>query len=369
MNLLRELVEIETVNPPGYHYEEFTSVMRERLGELGFQVELVEIPDEFLDKNYIYSPRHRGNKRVILLARNDPEPRLHFNFHYDVVPAGNGWVTDPFKLKVVEDRAYGRGTSDMKGAIASLYLALSGQDFPVEVALVPDEESGGLGTRYLVDKLRVRPRHVILGEPSFPDLYVGHFGIVRGVVRVFGKQVHASMANQGVNAFLEASRLALELQRRYSSLSLSLEGSTVLGGYVEGSTSDGMVPGTFAFSFYRSVPPKGRGPDLDHEIVDETARELGIKHEFEIKSFVPGSMTSPDSSLTRVVEACIREMGWEPRKEVAKIRYDAVFYGDIDAVNFGPGEPGQAHVANEYVDLRNVKRVSQVYSCVMRSML
>lgn len=115
MNLLRELVEIETVNPPGTHYEEFTSVMRDRFRELGFQVELVEIPDEFLDKNYIYSPRHRGNKRVILLARNDPEPRLHFNFHYDVVPAGNGWVTDPFKLKVVDDRAYGRGTSDMKG--------------------------------------------------------------------------------------------------------------------------------------------------------------------------------------------------------------------------------------------------------------
>ncbi|BCS91433.1 M20 family metallopeptidase [Metallosphaera javensis (ex Sakai et al. 2022)] len=372
-SLLRDLVELETVNPPGTNYEDFGRLIREKFEELGFQVQLIEIPDEFMDRNYIYSPRHRGNRRVIVLARNDPEPKLHFNLHYDVVPPGDGWKTHPFQLKIVEDRAYGRGTSDMKGAMVSLYSALKiFNDLPIEIAFVPDEESGGIGTKYLVEKHGVRAKNVIFGEPSFPDIYIGHFGIIRGIVKVFGKQVHASKAKEGVNAFLEASRLALEIQRRYSSKEGrdNMDEPTVnLGGYVEGSTSDGIVPGTFAFSLYRSVSPNDkRGPEFDREVVEEAVGELGIKHEFEIKSFVPGSMTNPSSHMARAMETCIKtHLGWEPRKMVANIRYDAVFYGNADAVNFGPGEPDQAHVPNEYVNLRNVEKVSLVYECIMRS--
>ena len=42
--------------------------------------------------------------------------------HLDVVPAGEGWDTDPFCLTRKGDTVYGRGVSDDKGAaVASLY--------------------------------------------------------------------------------------------------------------------------------------------------------------------------------------------------------------------------------------------------------
>lgn len=42
--------------------------------------------------------------------------------HLDIVPAGDGWHTDPFTMTRIGDRYYGRGTTDDKGpVIASLY--------------------------------------------------------------------------------------------------------------------------------------------------------------------------------------------------------------------------------------------------------
>ena len=42
--------------------------------------------------------------------------------HLDVVPAGKGWATDPFKMVIKDGKMYGRGVVDDKGsAIAALY--------------------------------------------------------------------------------------------------------------------------------------------------------------------------------------------------------------------------------------------------------
>jgi len=104
IKILSELVSFETYNPPGKDYDKIAYYLRDLFESIGFSVELIEIPEEYLDRNYIYSPRHKGNKRVIVLAKNNEEPLIHFNAHYDVVPAGNGWLTDPYKLKLVSLR-------------------------------------------------------------------------------------------------------------------------------------------------------------------------------------------------------------------------------------------------------------------------
>lgn len=44
--------------------------------------------------------------------------------HLDVVPAGNGWATDPFKMTEENGRVYGRGVGDDKGAVVVCLHAL-----------------------------------------------------------------------------------------------------------------------------------------------------------------------------------------------------------------------------------------------------
>ena len=53
--------------------------------------------------------------------------------HVDVVPAGDGWDTDPFLMTQKENRLYGRGTADDKGsAIAALYALKALKDANVK---------------------------------------------------------------------------------------------------------------------------------------------------------------------------------------------------------------------------------------------
>ncbi|MQL46472.1 M20/M25/M40 family metallo-hydrolase, partial [Escherichia coli] len=91
------------------------------------------------------------------------------NGHYDVVPPGRGWARDPFTPTVEGDRIYGRGATDMKGGIAATIAALKkirdnnvGRNLTIEAVFVPDEESGGVGTKYYVEKARKIPEYVVI---------------------------------------------------------------------------------------------------------------------------------------------------------------------------------------------------------------
>lgn len=51
-------------------------------------------------------------------------PAVHFNGHYDVVPAGSGWSRSPFEPVVEGGRLYSKGSLDMKGGIATFLAAV-----------------------------------------------------------------------------------------------------------------------------------------------------------------------------------------------------------------------------------------------------
>ena len=199
--MIRDLIRIPTINPPGENYEECADYLADRLSEFGASVKVVEVPEDYLDEHYPYRPLHKGYPRYIVLGRVGRGEVLHFNGHYDVVPPGSGWILNPFEPLVEGGRVYGRGSTDMKGGIASLLAALRWAveegvkpGVEVEVALVPDEEAGGVGTRYLVESGYVKAGHVVVCEPTTPSrMVVGHKGLVRGVVRVFGRQAHSSI--------------------------------------------------------------------------------------------------------------------------------------------------------------------------------
>lgn len=79
--------------------------------------------------------------------------------HLDVVPAGDGWDSDPFTLKVEGDKAYGRGTSDNKGPMISALFAIKyliENDYPfkkrLRIVFGCNEESGFGCVKHYVEK-------------------------------------------------------------------------------------------------------------------------------------------------------------------------------------------------------------------------
>ena len=106
---LATLVGIDTQNPPGREIEA-AKFLHGLLAAEGFDVSLSE-----------YEP---GRANVVARLENGGGKVFAFNTHMDVVPVGEGWSSDPFKLREAEGRLYGRGACDCKGPLAAMVEAM-----------------------------------------------------------------------------------------------------------------------------------------------------------------------------------------------------------------------------------------------------
>jgi len=395
VDVLSEIIGIPTVNPPGAEYGRCANALAKRLAEVGFEAELIEIPEEYLDRYYPYAPQHRGYPRLLVYARRGRGSRvLHFNGHYDVVPPGSGWSRDPFTPVVEGGRIYGRGSTDMKGGIAAVIAALKkivdqglGRGITIEALFVPDEEAGGVGTRFYTERVSKPPHYVIIAEPSTSGrLVTGHKGLVRGVVSVYGKQAHGSAPWLGENAFLKASELALKFMELYSRI---LEGRVTeaptederarhptinLGGYAESlSRKDNTVPGEFVFSIDRRVILEEDIGAVIEELENTLRRAseaVGARHSLRILSAVPPSLTPASSELVGIARACIKETtDSDPRVSISTGRNDSVYYRQkgSEVITYGPGAEGSAHMPDEYNTIEEISRSIDVYLCIART--
>ena len=142
--------------------------------------------------------------------------------HTDVVPvAGQDWSSDPFRLRVEDGRAYGRGAVDMKGFDA-LVLALvpemlaAGLSTPIHILLSYDEETTCLGSLDIIRRFGAdlpRPLAVIVGEPTGMEVADAHKSIVTFHTTVHGHEAHSSKPALGASAVMAAAELICELNR------------------------------------------------------------------------------------------------------------------------------------------------------------
>ena len=95
IGMLQDLVRVPTVNPPGERYSQMVDLLCEICRNIGLEVDVYVVPD-LVVKNYIGCtdwPRYN------VIARWDvgAKKTVHFNAHYDVVPASGRWkYNDPF---------------------------------------------------------------------------------------------------------------------------------------------------------------------------------------------------------------------------------------------------------------------------------
>lgn len=165
VDILTKLVSFNTVNEKGKRFgPECANFINENLESLGFRSELLESDGYYT----AYGRRGHGRMKILFLA------------HFDVVPFGAGWKTDPLQVEVDGDRAYGRGTCDDKGNVTSLLLlaerlAESDPSCSVMIAATGDEEIGGRhGAGHLKDWL--------LREGQFPDHVVVADGLHQQII-------------------------------------------------------------------------------------------------------------------------------------------------------------------------------------------
>lgn len=110
--------------------------------------------------------------------------------HCDVVPAGSGWETDPFKLTKRAGKFYGRGVVDNKGPAICAYLAMKAMkekgirpNRKIRLFIGGNEESGFRSIRKYLEE-NVQPVYGFVPDAKFPVLHGERGG---GIVRVEGQ--------------------------------------------------------------------------------------------------------------------------------------------------------------------------------------
>ncbi|UCH73409.1 MAG: acetylornithine deacetylase [Rhodospirillales bacterium] len=306
-------------------------------------------------------------------------PGIMLSGHTDVVPVdGQEWHSDPFRMTEKDGRLYGRGTCDMKGFIA---IALAhvpeflrrGLETPIHLALSYDEEIGCLGVRHLIDlinRLPIRPRMAIIGEPTEMQVIVAHKGKTDVNVHVRGFECHSALAPQGVNAVQYAAELIGHISgmaRRVAAEGpfddeFDVAHSTLHTGLIQGGTALNIVPKDCHFEFeIRNLPDHDPQPLLD-EIYRFAAEELeprmqavhpGTGFSFDQGVQYPGLDMRPDDEAVTLAKALA---GQNSHAKVAFGTEGGLFQQDaqIPCVICGPGSISQAHKPDEYLSLEQL---------------
>ncbi len=137
-------------------------------------------------------------------------PNFCFAGHTDVVPPGElkGWSIDPFAAEIHNEKLYGRGAVDMKGAIAAFVAAVSRRlaaggppAGSISLLITGDEEGVAInGTKKVLDWLAERGERLdacVVGEPTNPKalgdmIKIGRRGSLTGHLTVYGAQGHTA---------------------------------------------------------------------------------------------------------------------------------------------------------------------------------
>ena len=295
--------------------------------------------------------------------------------HTDVVPVeGQVWTRDPFKLSFDGGRAYGRGTTDMKGFLAgALALAESAGVAklrePLKIVLSYDEEVGCLGLKEMLPyvlPLIGRPRAVIVGEPTEMQLALGHKGKVALKAVCLGQAGHSAMAPDYVNAVHLAADFVVALRALQADLAATgprdadygIPYTTLHVGKIAGGKALNIVPDRAEIAFeirhLVAADPKALVARLRQE-ADQIAASYraafdGARIEVAQVSAYPGLSVDPAAEVVGLVQRLSGRSG------SFKVPYgtEAGFFAEagLPAIVCGPGSmPGQGHKPDEYIEL------------------
>jgi acetylornithine deacetylase len=308
-------------------------------------------------------------------------PGIVLSGHTDVVPVdGQAWSVPPFQLSERDGKLYGRGTTDMKGFIASVLAAVPGflaqpLRLPIHIALSYDEEVGCLGVRDLIARLAERPckpRLCIIGEPTQLQPVLGHKGKLAMRCDVHGAACHSAYAPQGVNAIEYAAELIGELGRIGRQLQapelcdsrFDPPFSTVQTGMISGGKALNIVPAECRFDFeVRALPdtdPQAVAQQLQRYAQQEVLpRMRAVAADSDIRfaelSAYPGLTTDAQSDAARLIaDIC----GSDDFTTVAFGTEGGLFDSiGIATVVCGPGSMDQGHKPDEFI------HVTQLEAC------
>lgn len=329
-----------------------------------------------------------------------PGKKILFDGHIDTVPVTDAekWHYEPFGGATVEGKIYGRGTSDMKGALSAMVMGAHyfakkcAKNFAGDIYVVGgvhEECFEGVAARQV--SKRVNPDYVVIGEASELNIKRGQRGRAEIVVETEGKSAHSANPQSGINAVYKMTKLIQKLNE------------------MQGPEDKVLGKGILELTDIKSQPYPGASVVPDYckatydrrLLVGETKESvlLPIKQiiynlsiqdsEFRAKAyfaqgeetcytgatiagerFFPGWLYDESDEFVQKAFGGLKAVGLEPKITKYSFCTNGSHYAGeakIKTIGFGPSRENIAHTVDEYIEIEQLLKAAKGYFGILSS--
>ncbi len=340
----------------------------------GLETEMQEV--DGLRRNVIARIRGKGTGKILI-----------FNGHIDTVPPYEMTI-EPFRAEIKDGYVLGRGSNDMKGAVACMITAMidikrRGMMLGGDIILtaVIGEEEKSEGTEYVV-KSGISADGAVVGEPSNYGYALGHRGLEWLEIKIEGKTAHGGIPELGINAISKASKLIQAIEKELVPILKERQnewmGPSVMNfGLIKGGTQPSSVADSCIIQIDRRYLPDesvksvigeyqniiDRLKNEDSEFNAEIIRmDENLMREFNHAPLI----AQPDSDISKTVHNILKSfLNKEPNLEKRRGWTDAGVlstYGKIPTVVTGPGNLKYSHAKDEKIPVEDLLNYVDIYA-------
>jgi succinyl-diaminopimelate desuccinylase len=376
ITLLQKLVAFDTDVEMKKEYQQCADFLAQEGKKQRFTVKQFSFKDEkgrncpsvVLEKNL-------GFKETVLLA-----------MHYDIVPAGTGWNTNPFKLTIKKGKAYGRGATDDKGAIAAT-LAATAESHPkrnIKILFSCDEEIGGtFGTKKLKKK-DIDADWAFIADTGTDKISLGVSGRMECIINLQGKSAHAAYPFKTQNILHKAIPFledVLQFQKKFEKKKSKLQAPknpiskniwrrlsvTVM----QAGNKSNSIPDAMQIKVDIRLLPEDTAEEIQ-AIVQKNFQRLLEKNNLKGHFIFSGGA----GAISHISKTIITQVRKQARKQFSGTLPDGCDLGGSDAsrieklgiptIGFGPFAKGSnVHAPNEFISLTTLKKMQAVIKGIL----
>lgn len=322
-----------------------------------------------------------------------------FDGHIDTVPVDlTQWQTNPFEMIETESKLFGRGCSDMKGAVASMIIAVKKfsqqNEFSGRIVVscsVHEETFEGIAVREV--SRAFEPDVVIIGEATNLNLNRGQRGRAEIVVETFGKNAHSANPEKGINALNKMQCLLGKINKLTPPVHEVLGSGILVATDIRSSPYPGksVLPNYCKITFDRRTlvgetkdsvlapirslieETAGEDPTFSAKVSYAVGKETCYTGEvIEAERFFPAWLFKADEWFVYQPLHAL----WQAGLPAELTHYSFCTNGshfageaNIPTIGFGPSLENLAHIDNEYIEKEQLEKAVIGYQAILSSLL
>ena len=367
--MLEKLVGCKSITPDD---DGCQSIIADFLEDFGFEIKIVE----------------KSGVSNLIATYGTKSPRIAFVGHTDVVPIGqiDRWNSNPFELHEKNGELFGRGTSDMKGSIASMLIAIKellklSKDIngSLMIILTSDEEGPAIhGIQSLV-KEELKNTQIdfcLVGEPSCKEylgdtIKNGRRGSLSGNLEIRGIQGHIAYPQNAKNPIhLFSPVLQKLIEQEYDMGNEYFPATSFQVSKIDsGAGASNIIPGVLTMDFNFRYSTETDADSLKNTVIsilDDEGIDYSVKWSHSGEPYL-----SRNSKLLDVCSKAIHKItnkdaiistdgGTSDGRFMAKICNDVIEFGLVNK---------SIHKINESTTLDNINMLKDIYCQVLQNIL